>query len=346
MALQFGFYDSLNGDRVYNAEEFSIPFSHIIEEGVFANYGLQYKVNATGGMGITVDKGASWFAATWSRLDAPQAMQITAAAPSFPRIDRVVLRHSSKPSERANYLTILQGVPASVPAPMALANGDGVYDMLIADIRVPAGATEIAAGNITRYPGTAKTPYVTAPLTSVDVSPIIEQFNETFDAWFESIQTLLEGDVAANLALKVQALEAADTSIVKDMKTLESKIATREADTGWVPVSVLSGWKTTGAYSARVIGNKLYFSGTQQRTKKSTSSVSIAIKIADWPTVIKDALLAAGWDSSYRAMGNGNSTTGHYCLMSASSDGLWMQYRNRNPNVGEWVSSYINGGIM
>ena len=37
MAFQCGFFNSINGDRKYNAEQMNNPFSKIISNGVFAS---------------------------------------------------------------------------------------------------------------------------------------------------------------------------------------------------------------------------------------------------------------------------------------------------------------------
>ena len=39
MAVTYGFYNSLNKDRVYNAEQMSSIFNGIITDGVFASIG-------------------------------------------------------------------------------------------------------------------------------------------------------------------------------------------------------------------------------------------------------------------------------------------------------------------
>ena len=55
MSVTYGFYNSLNGDRKYNAEQVSSLFDGLIIDGVFASVGMAFAVKAT--TGITVNVG-------------------------------------------------------------------------------------------------------------------------------------------------------------------------------------------------------------------------------------------------------------------------------------------------
>ena len=47
MALTSGFYNSINGDRTYNAEQMSSIFDGIINDGVFASIGKVFQVKVS-----------------------------------------------------------------------------------------------------------------------------------------------------------------------------------------------------------------------------------------------------------------------------------------------------------
>lgn len=47
MSVTYGFYNSLNGDRKYNAEQVSSLFDGLIIDGVFASIGTAFAVKAT-----------------------------------------------------------------------------------------------------------------------------------------------------------------------------------------------------------------------------------------------------------------------------------------------------------
>lgn len=62
MAVTYGFFDSINGDRKYSADEFGQIFEGIISDGVMANSrnGLEIKPY-TNGSKIIVSSGKAWF---------------------------------------------------------------------------------------------------------------------------------------------------------------------------------------------------------------------------------------------------------------------------------------------
>ena len=70
MSVTSGFFNSLNGDRRYDARQFSALFDGIINDGVFANIGTSFKVTAAGGLQINIGLGRAWFNSTWVNNDA------------------------------------------------------------------------------------------------------------------------------------------------------------------------------------------------------------------------------------------------------------------------------------
>ena len=50
MSVSSGFFNSLNGDRKYNAAQMSAIFDGLIIDGVFASIGTAFAVKAAGGL--------------------------------------------------------------------------------------------------------------------------------------------------------------------------------------------------------------------------------------------------------------------------------------------------------
>ena len=48
MSVTSGFFNSLHGDRRYNAEQMSAIFDGIINDGVFANIGTAFSIKSDG----------------------------------------------------------------------------------------------------------------------------------------------------------------------------------------------------------------------------------------------------------------------------------------------------------
>ena len=69
MALTYGFYNSKNGDRKYDAVAMSRMFDGIIRDGVISAYGKTFEVTVNSGNKINVDTGRAWFDHTWTLND-------------------------------------------------------------------------------------------------------------------------------------------------------------------------------------------------------------------------------------------------------------------------------------
>ena len=55
--IKYGFFNSVNNDRVYNADDISNFFSGILTNGIFKNYENELEVIAATGMNVTVKSG-------------------------------------------------------------------------------------------------------------------------------------------------------------------------------------------------------------------------------------------------------------------------------------------------
>lgn len=181
MSLTFGFYNSLNGDRKYDATHFSQIFDGVINDGVFMSVGEALMVSATTEMAVKVGIGRAWFNGTWTRNDAPMILNLDPAEVLLNRIDAIVLDVNA--TERTNSIKILKGVPASEPARPELANEDNLHQYPLAYILVSKGVTEITQANITNMVGTSTCPFVTGILETMDIDALIAQWNAQFTEW-------------------------------------------------------------------------------------------------------------------------------------------------------------------
>ena len=189
MSVTYGFYNSLNGDRKYNAKQISELFDGLIRDGVFMSIGDALVVSAGGGMSVIVGTGRAWFNHTWTYNDAPLILQIDPSEIALNRVDSVVLEVNSNDDVRANTIKIVKGVPSSEPVATELVRNEFVNQYPLAYIYVSAGATEITAANITNTVGTSDCPFVTGILETVDIDTLLAQWEDEFDQWIASEQT-------------------------------------------------------------------------------------------------------------------------------------------------------------
>ena len=217
MAITYGFYNSLNKDRVYNAEQMSSIFNGIITDGVFSTIGDALMPIAGTGMQVIVKTGKCWFNSTWTLNDALLPLDVEAADVSLTRIDAIIVEINSSISTRANTIKMLKGTPSANPAKPALANSEHLHQYALGYVTVSAGATSITADKIEVNVGKSTCPFITSVLQQTNIDDLFNQWNAEFTTWFENVQAQLSGDVAANLQRQIDALKNADNILITDV---------------------------------------------------------------------------------------------------------------------------------
>lgn len=216
MAITYGFYNSLNKDRVYNAEQMSSIFNGIITDGIFSTIGDALMPIAGTGMQVIVKTGKCWFNSTWTLNDALLPLDVEAADVSLTRIDAIVVEIDSSIGTRANTIKMLKGTPSANPAKPTLANSEHLHQYALGYVTVSAGVTSITADKIEVNVGKATCPFITSVLQQTDITDLFNQWNAEFTTWFENVQAQLSGDVAANLQRQIDALKNADNILITD----------------------------------------------------------------------------------------------------------------------------------
>lgn len=159
MAVTYGFYNSVNHDRVYDAEQMSSIFDGVILDGVFKNIENAFSVRAGTAMTVIVSSGRAWFNHTWTYNDSDLILDISMASSSYSRIDSVVIEVNR--SNRKNEIKVIKGVDASSPVPPTLQNDASIKQYRLANISVPIGATSVT---VTDTRGTEECPWVSSPV--------------------------------------------------------------------------------------------------------------------------------------------------------------------------------------
>lgn len=219
MSLTFGFYNSMNHDRRYNAAQISGIFDGIIEDGVYLSIGNHFAVNASAGMGITINTGRAWFNHTWTLNDAPYIAEVEQSDLLLDRIDAVVLEVDATVPVRANSFKVVQGTPSSSPERPGLIKTELVHQYPLAYIYVRKNTTEITQSDITNMVGTMDCPFVTGVLETISADTLFAQWaaewrewisgnNEEFQAWFDRIKNQLTEDPAGSLQTQLDTLTA------------------------------------------------------------------------------------------------------------------------------------------
>ena len=222
MSITSGFYNSLNGDRRYSAEQMSDIFNGIINDGVFASVGTAFAVNADIGREITVGIGRAWFNSTWIYNDSVLPLTIEASDTLLGRYDAVVLEVDRSVSVRNATIKIVKGTAASQPTMPTMINTSDVHQYPLAYIYCAANTETITQADITNMIGTSSCPFVTGILSVMNIDSIVAQWmaeweqlttekENEFDSWFASIKDVVGDDAIASLANRILAIENGTT---------------------------------------------------------------------------------------------------------------------------------------
>lgn len=181
MSVTYGFYNSLNGDRKYNAEQISSVFDGLIVDGVFASIGTAFAVEAAGGLTVNVGIGRAWFNHTWTLNDSILPLTAPESEVLLDRIDAVVLEVNSMESVRKNSIKIVAGTPSSEPVRPTLENEVNVHQYPLAYIYRKFGSTVITQADITNMVGTDSTPFVTGIIQTISLDELLGQWQAQLD---------------------------------------------------------------------------------------------------------------------------------------------------------------------
>lgn len=346
MTVDSGFYDSVDSDRLYSADDFSKPFSLMVRPGIFASEGNQLRVLAesSASMRVRVLDGAAFYGGRWVKHTGTTYLNI-GAPDALPRIDRVVLRIDKRAAERRAYFYVIRGTAASTPLAPNPVNGPEMFDMSIAFVRVDPKVTVINDAAITYLGGSAGTPWVTAPMETMDMSFLTQKYEQQWNSWFTEVKGNLSGDVAGALSARLTTAEGKITQYGNSIDTLEHSVSELTSDSGWVDVTVSNEWTSTGFVKARVRNGQLWFTGTFQRTTAITVSQTTDVIVAPWPSTIKTYLSNSGWSNNRIAMGSAVSVSGTSAVLLADNANLYIGYRTKQPVVSEWVRGSITAGL-
>jgi hypothetical protein len=188
MSVTYGFYNSLNGDRKYDATQLSSLFDGLIVDGIFASIGTGFVVKADTGITVNVGIGKAWFNKTWTLNDAILPMEAPISEVLLDRIDALVIEVNTSEAVRANSIKFVEGIPSSSPVNPILASGSTLNQYPLCYIYRPAGSSEITQAQITNMVGSEATPFVTGILQTISLNELLGQWEDELDQFIASEQ--------------------------------------------------------------------------------------------------------------------------------------------------------------
>ena len=174
--LKSGFFDSINHDRLYGADDFSDYFEGLISDGIYAGIGKEFRVFADGStMGVQVDTGRAKILNKYVRNTDILEVEIDAADSENPRWDAVCVSVNLDEAYRNGYLDVHKGTPAADPQRPDVPDTNAAKLFVLAYVYVPAQATVINAENVNDNRGAANCPYVVGITGTENIVNVVQE---------------------------------------------------------------------------------------------------------------------------------------------------------------------------
>ncbi len=276
-AVHCGFFDAINEDRVYSADEMNRPYKRVISNGVFATpkgkKSTDLQVVTSSGMNIICKQGEGLFADKWFENPASIVITVPSNTGTVPRIDSVLVQVDTRTSGRVGNIVYRTGIPASSPTPPKINQTDGVKEYRLANIRVNAGVSAITGSMITDRRGSSECPWVTSLIYQVDTSTLYDQWADAYEEYFEE-QKQAWDEWYSHLTQEL------DVSM--DLVTLTNTVVTT-ASTSDINIGI-------SAYDAETDMLEVYINGLRavegaQYTRNGNTSISLTNPLLSGQTV-------------------------------------------------------------
>lgn len=198
MAVTSGYFDSVNDDRLYNAEQMTTYFRGLVSDGVFADVGDGLQVVAGTGLSVQVKPGRAVVNCRWVENDDYFSVNLTNSSSQLNRWTAVILRLDY--SGREIVITSKDGTPATTPEKPTMTRNDIYYELCLAYVYVAKGATSILQKDITDTRANSNIcGWVTGLIKQVDTSDLFvqwqsayEDFYNSFISWFDTLTSQLQ----------------------------------------------------------------------------------------------------------------------------------------------------------
>lgn len=277
MSLTSGFFNSVNGDRLYDAEDIGSYFEGLISNGIFENVGNKLQVTAGGGMSVNIDTGRAFIDCHWMNNDAIINLSLAAADVQYKRIDRIVIRLDKSESSRNMEVYILQGANSLNPTAPTLTRGTNVYELCLADVYIDANIASISQSNITdQRINTSLCGFVTGLIKQVDTTELALQYQTAFEEYYAKATS----DFNNYMATKKAAFDSWYANLVDTLtvntaltKYQNSVVTTKETS----EISIGIPEYTTGDILLVHIGGVLFVEGSEYTISGEGSNAKMTL---------------------------------------------------------------------
>lgn len=215
-----GFFNSINGDRLYDADQMSRIFEGLITDGVYESVGDKLAVQPNNGMTIQIATGRGWFNKRWIENTTPYTITLEASDVVLSRYAAICVKVDTSDAGRTAQPYVKYSEYGSNPSKPTMARSETVNEYCLAYIYIGAGINEITASNIEDTRGNNELcGWVTGLIEQLSTTTLFTQWESLFNSWFNNLQDLINENTETML---VGALPKSDVITLSSANWVES----------------------------------------------------------------------------------------------------------------------------
>lgn len=190
MAITYGFFDSVGGDRKYSASNIGRYLHGIVSSGVYADSSTSLQVLAGDGMQIQVQPGRAMLDYHYMENDAPLPLTL-AEGGTQDRYDAIVAVLDV--NNRLCAIEVREGTPSANATVPAVQRTDLVKEYMLASVHIPKYTKALTQENITdTRPDNAVCGWVHGVIDQVDTSTLHAQYEAAYASKIAELAAYLE----------------------------------------------------------------------------------------------------------------------------------------------------------
>lgn len=304
--VKCGFFDAINNDRTYSADQMNLPYKRIVANGVFAtpagtpSTDLQV-VSAGNGMNITVSAGNGIFADKWFENSSNITITVPDNTNISPRRDSVIIQVDKRSSGRVGNIVYRMGIPSSDPQAPAINTVTNVTEYRLANIYVAPSADTINNDAIVDLRGSSSCPWVTSLIQQVDTSTLYTQWQTAYQNYYNQTTE----DIAEYMEEQEETWQQFLQTAIQDLQLaayieLTSTYTTTGTSTTTIPINIPSYKPSTDILQVYING-LMAAAGEKYTVNSEGTNITLTNALASGQTVyfvVLHAILGTDLDTA------------------------------------------------
>lgn len=263
-----GFFDAIDNDRTYSADDMNRPYRKLISNGIFATQKGEPSTylqvfSADNGMNIIVSAGYALIGDKWFENPSDFMITISQNTDVLTRIDSIIAQVDKTQAGRNGNIVYRKGNASSNPVHPGINTDEDIVEFRLADITISPSCVSVTQDLITDCRGSSECPWVTSLIYQVDTSTLYAQWQEAykkyyedqeaehdkyfsdfktmmsnffneeedaFNTWFEKMKDQLSEDAAGKIQLEIDEMTTIINETKEDLEDAISPIITEDGN--------------------------------------------------------------------------------------------------------------------